>query len=594
MEESHELAAPRSIVARENLPRLAANGAQEGPLIEEWLRFYPPIAMDRIAEVWGLSEDAVREALIDLVRTERVVVGDLLEPSPGARQLAPVARLAQVAQAAQVATVGVVETLLRWRRTAARPALQPLPISELPLFLAAWQGLAGKGARARARGDSGEGSQHGGEDLQAGLERLFGFPAPAELWESDLFPSRIEPYFPAWLDTLFEESELVWFGTGRERIALAFRPDLDLFLVPSGRGEPTPIEPLERTVLELMRGEARGLEIGELVERSGRSLATVGDALWALAWRGEATCSSLRVLRQGILNGFRGEVLGPRSGAPVDGAASAGDRRGGRRGLFRRWQRSAPLAGRWRALAVQGRTPEIDPLVEDERARERARLLLDRYGVLFRELLAAELPALSWSRVSRALRGLELSGEIVAGRFFDSLPGAQFALPSAVRRLRDGLPAGSVWWCSALDPASPCGLDLPALPGDLPRRVASNRLAYRGSRLCAVFARGGREIHFFVPPTGSWPGRAPRAAAQRVDPRRRTRDAVSMSSGSTTGRPVRAPILGLSRPSTRRSTVASCASDDATERGRRGRVSPRGRPLVGSLRGSRTARADAG
>ncbi len=67
-----------------------------------------------------------------------------------------------------------------------------------------------------------------------------------------------------------------------------------------------------------------------------------------------------------------------------------------------------------------------------------------------------------------------------------------------MRQLRDGLPAAAVWWCSALDPASPCGLDLPGLRGSLPRRSASTRLVYRGSRLSAVLARGGREIQFSV------------------------------------------------------------------------------------------------
>jgi hypothetical protein len=76
----------------------------------------------------------------------------------------------------------------------------------------------------------------------------------------------------------------------------------------------------------------------------------------------------------------------------------------------------------------------------------------------------------------------------------------QFALPGALRRLRDGLPGGAVWWCSALDPVSPCGLELPGLQGTLPRRAAATRLAYRWSRLAAVFTRGGREIRFALPP----------------------------------------------------------------------------------------------
>lgn len=480
-----------AVVARESLQRFAPGadpGGNLAALLEEWLRFYPPVAVLWVAGQWGLAHAEVEAALVRLAAGERVIVGDLLDAAP------------EPPGSPQVAVVAAIETLLRWRRAAARPEFAPLALGELPLFLATWQGLTGRGT--------------GGEGLQAALERLFGYPAPAALWESDLLPSRLEPYFPALLDGLFEDSELVWFGTGRERIAFAFRPDLDLFQ--TGLRVPEPVEtdsstPVAEAVRALLASEARGLEVGDIVERLGIPTGHASAALWSLAWRGEATCTSLRVLRQGILNGFRVDAIASEgsggSGGSAGGGAESGARGGrGRRALFRRWQASSPLAGRWQFLGEppgRGALPAPDPVGEEESSRERARLLLDRYGVVFRELLAAELPALAWSRVARALRGLELSGEIVAGRFFEGPAGLQFALPSALRQLREGLPAAAVWWCSALDPASPCGLDLPGIEGAVPRallrRVTSTRLAYRGSRLCAIFARGGREIHFFVP-----------------------------------------------------------------------------------------------
>ncbi|MEO7795571.1 MAG: DEAD/DEAH box helicase [Thermoanaerobaculia bacterium] len=460
---------PDSIVARENLPRLAQRETRLGELLEEWLRFQPPLDAESVAAQWGLTRLELEAALAPLVSTERVVIGELCEGEP---------------RAAQVATVAAVETLLRWRRAAARPAFEPLPAKELPLFLASWQGLTESGT--------------GGEGLQFALERLFGFPAPAALWEGEFLPARLESYFPGWMDTLCEESELVWFGAGRERVAFAFQPDLDLFQVPPSAQEIEALSSPAQGVLALLRSEPRGLEVAAIAERAGCTLGEASEALWALTWLGATTCSSLRVLRQGIENGFR--VASLPSGTVDAGPAQ----RGGRRGLFRRWQGNLPLAGRWRLLpawtAPKTEVPEIDPLAEDERSRERARLLLDRYGVVFRELLATELPALAWGRVSRALRGLELSGEIVAGRFFEGVPGLQFALPGALRRLRDGLPGAAIWWCSAADPASPCGLEIVGLQGTLPRRMASTRLVYRGSKLCANFARGGREIQFALPP----------------------------------------------------------------------------------------------
>jgi ATP-dependent Lhr-like helicase len=463
-----------AVVARENLPRLdaAASGEALAAVLEEWLRLYPPVEVDFVARSWGRPAGEVEAALAGLAAAERIVVGDLLERGPAAPQ---------------VATVAVLETLLRWRRAAARPSFETLPLTELPLFLASWHGLTDR--------------QTGGEALQASLEKLFGFSVPGHLWESDLLPSRLDPYFSTALDGLYEESELVWFGTGRERVAFAFGPDLDLFQSSEEKKAPVQeggFEGVAQAVHALLATEPRGLEVAEIAERTGLGSGAVTEALWGLAWSGAVTCESLRVLRHGIQNGFRVEPVTQPEGLP----SSGGGAKGGRRGMFRRWQGSRPGAGRWRALSggISAGPPGEDPIADEERNRERARLLLDRYGVLFRELLASELPALAWSRVARALRGLELSGEIVAGSFFEGLPGLQFALPSALRRLRERLPSAAIWWCSALDPASACGLDLPGLHGTLPRRMASTRLVYRGSQLCAVLARGGRELRFQIPP----------------------------------------------------------------------------------------------
>ena len=54
--------------------------------------------------------------------------------------------------------------------------------------------------------------------------------------------------------------------------------------------------------------------------------------------------------------------------------------------------------------------------------------------------------------------GLLLGGEIVAGHFIDGVAGLQFASHETIRRLRDGLDEGRVWWLNAVDPASPCSL----------------------------------------------------------------------------------------------------------------------------------------
>lgn len=53
---------------------------------------------------------------------------------------------------------------------------------------------------------------------------------------------------------------------------------------------------------------------------------------------------------------------------------------------------------------------------------------------------------------------------------------------------------------NGLDPASPCGLDLPGLKGTLPRRVAGSHLVFRGTDLLLVSRASGRELEIAVAP----------------------------------------------------------------------------------------------
>src|SRR6201999_354354 len=65
-----------------------------------------------------------------------------------------------------------------------------------------------------------------------------------------------------------------------------------------------------------------------------------------------------------------------------------------------------------------------------------ARILLCRYGILFRELLTRETNAPKWRDLLPVLRRLEARGEIRGGRFVSGAFGEQFALPEIVDSLR--------------------------------------------------------------------------------------------------------------------------------------------------------------
>ncbi len=128
------------------------------------------------------------------------------------------------------------------------------------------------------------------------------------------------------------------------------------------------------------------------------------------------------------------------------------------------------------------------------------RQLLERYGILFRELLQHELPAFRWGALFRTLRLMELSGEILAGCFFEGVPGLQFIAPSAFRSLQQAFPEDDVYWLNATDPASMCGVSLAGLKTKLPKRVPTTHLVYHGSELVLISRRSGKTLDIHVPP----------------------------------------------------------------------------------------------
>jgi ATP-dependent Lhr-like helicase len=102
------------------------------------------------------------------------------------------------------------------------------------------------------------------------------------------------------------------------------------------------------------------------------------------------------------------------------------------------------------------------------------------------------------------MRMMELSGELVTGRFFDGIPGPQFALPGIAAELPGpAAPAdpagGPVWWMNACDPASLCGVVVPGLKETLPSRLPTTHVVYHGDAVVLVSRRRGRDLEFRVP-----------------------------------------------------------------------------------------------
>jgi len=433
----------------------SAQGAESSPaggvdatldtLLAQWLQLAGPVQPQALAAVFGLSAPQLQVALEPLIADADVVIGPLLREH----------------DTELLCDAQNLEILLRMARAAARPAFEPLPAAALPGFLAAHQGLAPAAADV--------------DGLQRVLEQLFGFPARARAWEQWILPSRLQPYHSSWLEGLMQDSDLMWLGCGRQRIGFCFPDDLELFHLPVVPDDPSPLGPVL---------DAGGvLDLQSAREATGLGSADLTAALWGSVWDGRLSNSTIAVLRRGIQQGF-------------EASATPAPRRSGR-GSFGRWKASRPFGGQWEALPAAVPEP-VDLIERMERDKDRVRQVLERYGVIFRALLSRELPALRWGSLFRALRLMELSGEVVGGLFFHGVPGPQFVSHAALRSLRQPLPDDAIWWHNAADPASPCGLGLHEL--GLPARRASTWLAWRGQQLAIVARANGSKLRFGLPP----------------------------------------------------------------------------------------------
>src|SRR5262249_56079469 len=99
---------------------------------------------------------------------------------------------------------------------------------------------------------------------------------------------------------------------------------------------------------------------------------------------------------------------------------------------------SIEFAGRWSLMRKESvaRSNGADSTRRDAAIEKFARVLLRRYGVVFRRLLERESLNVTWYELGRAYRRLEARGEIRGGYFIAGVSGEQFALPEPTGSLR--------------------------------------------------------------------------------------------------------------------------------------------------------------
>jgi ATP-dependent Lhr-like helicase len=382
-----------------------------------------------------------------------------------------------------------------------RRAVEPVDGTALMRFLLRWQRLA---PSTQAMGSDG---------LVRVIEQLQGFESAAGAWESEILPTRLCSYEPAWLDTLCLSGRVAWARLSPKRTAsedgarinvptraapltLCMRPNLGWLRASSSSDleqHLAELSPGARVVHKLL-SERGALFVSELVTESALPAAQVEEALWQLVCIGAAVADGFASLR--VLIGNRRKAK----------ASRFDDQRGVQTSHSSRWQRvvsrarsrdarrpkhasaSMPTAaGRWSALA-----PAHPDAIDAERS---ARQLLDRYGVVFRELLARESNLPPWRDLLAALRALEARGEIRGGRFVTGFAGEQFALPEAVEGLRAARSPNrlstQIVRVAATDPLNLVGI---TSPGNRVPAVIGNAVLYRDGMPIATLVGGELEI----------------------------------------------------------------------------------------------------
>ena len=447
-------------------------------LVRRYARTHGPFTLREVAERFGLDSAAVENALRQLVQESRVLEGGF-RPGGLHREWCDAEMLRLIRR----------KSLARLRRE-----VEPVEQHTLARFLTHWQGLL-----------SPRRSGHGNLDgLLDAIENLQGAPLPASLLESSILPARIAEYAPAGLDTLIAAGEVTWAGVepiGERdgRIALFLADKLPLLA--QQRPQLEPLTERENQLIAVL--ESTGASFFDALHQAvgGGYPGETIEALWSLVWRGIITNDSLHALRA-----YTTKPDSARAPRRLQTGA-----------VFRSRKTTPPTAqGRWSLLPVRaqkGRDSSGPSATEASHAL--ALQLLNRYGVLLRESVAAENVPGGFSAVYDVLKALEESGRIRRGYFVAGLGATQFALPAAIdllRQLRAAPPQEKPEFVqlAATDPANPYGsvLRWPELPvaeedsETAPRlltRAAYAEVILRNGQLVAWLRRGNPNLLVFLP-----------------------------------------------------------------------------------------------
>ncbi len=492
-------------------------------ILARYVALAGPVTVDDVRARYDFEERWVRRRLEEWERSgvlvRGVFGGDRSVDRWASRRLLEQARRRELAQA--------------------RKQIEAVPIEGFARFLQRWQHLTPD-------------TQLNGHDAVASaLGQLYGLARPAEGWERDYLPARVEEYDAGALTRLASSGALVWAAEPRPeqsaagaatigRIRFFERGTGRLWLSPPA--DDATLTDSARKVRDAL-GRQGASFTADVSSVTGLTARQVRDALRELVAAGIVTNDTVDALRdvlrwKPILSVKERNAPDPTRWLPSDFTPSANRPVVQRRVNLRRlpkWKRPdreevMTWGGRWSLVHLPSTLgPEDD---EQELAERIARHWLTRYGIVSRDWWRREKPPVGWQTIYQELKRLEFRGEVRRGYFVAGLAGAQFALPEAVEMLRtptesaeQGEGGEPVIVFAASDPSNV--FTLPLATGDsevdpLARpRGAGAMLVTRGGQIVLVAERRGSRLRVRETATAAEVRDAARALAGRLLSRQR-------------------------------------------------------------------------
>ena len=431
-------------------------------LVRRYARTHAPFTSTEVAERYGLGRSTVEALLKELAASGKVVEGEFRPGATGREWCDP----------------DVLQSIRRRSLAKLRHQVEPVEPAVLGRLVTHWQGVVRR--------------RRGLDALLDAVENLQGAPLIASILETEILPARVEGYQPSDLDALTTAGEVVWgglepLGEHDGRLALYLTDHVAKLRQPRA---PADLPDRERLIVDhLARNGATFFAALHEAAGGGYPGETV-DAIWALVWNGVVTNDSLNAVRAFV----RPPERSRRKAAQTARAARS----------FRSRRVAPPTAeGRWSLIAAR-LGAAITPT---ESTTALAQQLLSRYGILTREIAAAENVSGGFGAVYDILKALEDAGRIRRGYFASGVGATQFALPAALdllRSFKEEPEEPEVVVLAATDPANPYGTIL-RWPESTqgrdqrgPTRSAGSLVVMVNGTLAAYISRGARQLLAFL------------------------------------------------------------------------------------------------